>query len=308
MFYPSIVGRLKISLTFEGITGSPRHARALITVRLTVTALLFVSIFSFTPQVSAATDSRFALVIGNSEYRYARPLVNPKNDSADIAEALKNLNFETTLLQNATKNQIETAVSRFLELLKRDGGVGLFYYAGHGVQLEGDNYLVPVETTAGTEQQIKRQSYNIARLLSGMRKIKTATNILILDACRNNPFIHTDKAGTRSAGANDERGLVKINVPKLDTGLSKLDAPPNTLIAFATAPGRVALDGEGRNSPYTAKLIRSMQRTGLTIGQVFRQVRADVVELSNGEQIPWESSSLIQDFYFKPRSSIPIGF
>ena len=259
-------------------------------------------------EASAASDARYALVIGNSDYQYAAKLTNPKNDSADIAEALEDLHFDTRLLQNATKQQIETEVQKFIAFLELEEGVGLFYYAGHGVQLQGDNYLVPIETHAGSDEEIQGQSYNIANLLNSMRKIKTATNIIILDACRDNPFKTAGKEGSRSAAPTGTRGLKNSTLAKQNTGLSKLDAPPNTLIAFATAPGRVAQDGDGRNSPYTTKLVESMQRTGLTIGQVFRQVRADVVEQTNGEQIPWESSSLINDFYFKPRTSIPMGF
>lgn len=271
-----------------------------------ISAIFLLFVFSFS--LFAASDSRYALVIGNSDYQYASPLKNPKNDSSDIAAALEDLYFETTLLQNATKQQIEIEVEKFLTKLKEEQSVGLFYYAGHGVQLQGDNFLVPIETQAGTDQQIKNQSFNIANLLSGMRKIKTATNIIILDACRDNPFKSIASAGSRSAAPTNSRGLVNKNIPKLDTGLSKLNAPPNTLIAFATAPGRVAQDGYGRNSPYTNQLIESMQRSGLTVGQVFRQVRASVVAKTKGEQVPWESSSLIQDFYFKPRASIPMGF
>ncbi|MFV2061235.1 MAG: caspase domain-containing protein [Gammaproteobacteria bacterium] len=256
----------------------------------------------------AVTDSRYALVIGNSNYQHAAKLKNPGNDSTDLAKTLRNLNFETTLIQNATKNQIKKSVEVFIATLKKSGGVGLFYYAGHGVQFEGSNYLIPIETTTGTEQQIKDQSYNIAGLLDGMRKINTATNIIILDACRNNPFDTISQYGTRSVTSSKSRSMVRVSIPKLDSGLSKLDAPSNTLIAFATAPGKVALDGDGRNSPYTLKLIESMQRTGLTIGEVFRQVRSSVVKYSNGRQIPWESSSLIQDFYFKHRTFIPMGF
>jgi uncharacterized caspase-like protein len=273
-----------------------------------VSGLLFFLTIPFMLSANAGSDDRYALVIGNSDYQFASTLTNPKNDSADIAETLEALYFETTLLQNATKQKIETEVEKFLALLERDEGVGLFYYAGHGVQLHGDNYLVPVETQAGSDKQIQAQSFNIANLLSGMRKIKSVTNIIILDACRDNPFKTVGKAGSRSAGPTNTRGLINKNIPKLDTGLSKLDAPPNTLIAFATAPGRVAQDGDGRNSPYTTKLIESMQRSGLTIGEVFRQVRAGVVKQTDGQQIPWESSSLIQDFYFKPRASIPMGF
>jgi len=261
----------------------------------------------FTP-VSANRDSRYALVIGNSDYQYASKLRNPENDSADIAKTLINLNFKTVLIQNATKNIITKSIENFLLQLKENGGVGLFYYAGHGVQFQGNNYLVPIETNVGTEIEIQNQSYNIASLLSGMRSIKSVTNIIILDACRNNPFKNMGKTGTRSVGSGKNRSLVRVTVPKFDTGLSKLDAPANTLIAFATAPGRVALDGNGRNSPYTAKLLESMKRRGLTIGEVFRQVRSSVMKQSKGNQIPWESSSLINDFYFKHRAFIPMGF
>ena len=298
---------LPILLSSFRVTRPHYSSPAMLGEKLSSVGLLLALLLSFISHAIAASDSRYALVIGNSSYQYAASLNNPKNDSSDIAEALKDIYFETTLLQEATKQQIEVAVNKFLTSLE-EGGTGLFYYAGHGVQFQGDNYLVPVETNVGTEMEIKRQSYNIANLLDGMRKIKTATNIIILDACRDNPFKNIAKAGTRSATKIGNRGFVKIIIPELDTGLSKLDAPPNTLIAFATAPGRVALDGEGRNSPYTAKLIESMQRTGLTIGQVFRQVRAEVVNHSDGEQVPWESSSLIQDFYFKPRASLPMGF
>lgn len=271
---------------------------------------VFLFIFlSFTvSSVYAVTDIRYALVIGNSNYQYASKLQNPGNDSIDFANTLKKLNFKTTLVQDATKKQIRKSVSVFLSNLRKNGGVGLFYYAGHGVQLEGSNYLIPVETRAGAEREIKNQSFDVAKLLNGMRKIKTATNIIILDACRDNPFKNSHQQGSRSIGGGKNRSLVRIAVPKLNAGLSKLDAPLNTLIAFATAPGKVALDGAGRNSPYTAKLIEAMQRTGLTIGEVFRQVRTSVVKQSNGQQIPWESSSLVQDFYFKHRSFIPMGF
>jgi len=253
----------------------------------------------------AVSNSRFALVIGNSNYEYASKLKNPGNDSADIAAVLKNLKFETQLIQNATKQEIKNAVSIFLFNLKNEGGVGLFYYAGHGVQLEGNNYLIPVETKTGTQMEIKSQSFNISTLLNDMGKIESATNIIILDACRDNPFTNIHAPGYRST---NNRSLARVNVPKLDSGLSKLSAPANTFIAFATAPGEVAVDGDGRNSPYTAKLIEAIQRPGLTIGDVFREVRSSVVKQSRGRQIPWETSSLIDDFYFKYRTLIPMGF
>ncbi len=269
---------------------------------------LFVILLTNMTAVQAVTNNRYALVIGNSNYKYATKLKNPKNDAIDLTETLRSLHFETTLIQNATNSKIKKSVIDFLSKLKETGGVGLFYYAGHGVQFEGSNYLVPVETRAGTEIEIKNQSFNISSLLNGMRNIKTATNIIILDACRDNPFKYANQPGIRSRSVTPNRSLVRVSIPKLDSGLSKLNAPSNTLIAFATAPGKVALDGKGRNSPYTSQLIASLQRSGLTIGEVFRQVRLSVVKESKGKQIPWESSSLLKNFYFKHRTLLPMGF
>jgi len=273
------------------------------TVKQFVVFLLLLAV-GFISSAHAASDARFALVIGNSAYQHASSLKNPSNDSKDIAAALRKLNFKTIFLQNATKQQIEQAVSKYISRLDAEGGVGLFYFAGHGVQFQGNNYLLPVDVTIGTEREIQERSFSLAGLLNKTREMSDVTNIVVLDACRNNPFSQYDLNKGRSANP----GGNKIKMPELDTGLSKLDAPPNTLIAFATAPGHIARDGKGRNSPYTAKLIRSMMRSGLSINEVFRQVRQDVLQLTGGEQVPWETSSLIDDFYFKPRSSIPIGF
>lgn len=254
----------------------------------------------------ADSDDRYALVIGNSQYHHAAKLKNPLNDSSDVAEALTSLDFDVLLIQNATKLDIETASKQFLSNLAQSGGTGLLYYAGHGIQLNGDNYIVPIETNAESSISIKEQSYNVALLLDGLRNIDTATNIIILDACRDNPFIGNGDIKPQSESKG--RALIKKKLPKIDTGLSKLDAPPNTLIAFSTAPGRIALDGVGRNSPYTSQLIQVINRKGLTMDQTFRQIRSDVVKQTNGQQVPWESSSLINDFYFNPRSSLPMGF
>ncbi len=286
--------------------------------RVFVALGLLIFFVAFTTPAISKSDKRYALVIGNSDYRYASQLNNPKNDSIDMANTLKSLYFETTLIQNATKIQIQNGIKKFISKLKKNGGVGLFYYAGHGVQFEGSNYLIPTDTKAGSELEIKSQSFDVSNLLNGLRTIGDATNIIILDACRDNPFKNAHPAGarsgnkagpkSRSVATEKNRSLIRINIPKLDSGLSKLDAPSNTLIAFATAPGKVAIDGQGRNSPYTANLIESLQRTGLTIDEVFRRVRLSVAKQSNGKQIPWESSSLMQRFYFKHRTLLPMGF
>jgi len=266
-------------------------------------AIIFVQEIS---TAYAVSDERYALVIGNSQYQHATKLSNPTNDSADIKQVLDNLFFETTLLQNASNSQINEAINKFLEKLKNNrNSVGLFYYAGHGIQIKGENYLIAVDTDPDNQTDIGQQSFNISKLLNGMRKTKNTTNIIILDACRDNPFNNKNQ---QVASTNQSRGLVRKSISDASSGLSKLDAPSNTIIAFATAPGRVAQDGKERNSPYTKKLIESMQRSGININEVFRQVREEVLEITDGEQIPWETSSLVNDFYFKPRLSIPVGF
>ena len=248
-------------------------------------------------------QQRIALVIGNSQYQHVATLQNPVNDARDMAATLRDLNFEVTLLRDASKLKMEQTVAAFIQSLG-DGDTGLFYYAGHGVQIEGDNYLVPIETLHGSEAAIKSQSFNISQLLSNMGHSHAQRNIIILDACRDNPF-----SGESSLYPEEKaRALKKKGHSEIKSGLSKLNAPPNTLIAFATAPGQVALDGVDGNSPYSQQLMRFMKKSGLPIEHMFRQVRAEVMILTDGEQIPWESSSLIGSFYFKPRTSLPMGF
>lgn len=253
--------------------------------------------------------SKEALIIGNSAYKYATPLKNPVNDALDIAKTLKKLDFKVRLLTDASKLDIEKAIIAFIEKLKSDKGVGLFYYAGHGSQLEGDNYLIPVDTYVEEERELKHKGYKIATLLNEMKSANNATNIIILDACRDNPFAGGFKTASRSLGGGIEgsRGLRRKG-PKLSSGLSKLDAPPNTLLAYATAPGKVAKDGADRNSPYTTMLIDAMQKEGITVEQVFKEVRSNVLTETKGEQVPWESSSLVSDFYFVEKREIPVAW
>ena len=256
-----------------------------------------------------ANDDKEALIIGNGAYQYAVPLKNPVNDALDIAKTVKKLGFKTRLLTDASKQDIEQAIEEFIAKLKENKGVGLFYYAGHGSQLEGDNYLIPVDTYVEAERELKHKGYKIARLLNEMKGANNATNIIILDACRDNPFAGGFKTASRSLGSGMEgsRGLRRKG-PKLSSGLSKLDAPPNTLLAYATAPGKVAKDGVARNSPYTTMLIDAMQKEGITVEQVFKEVRGNVLKETKGEQVPWESSSLVSDFYFVEKREIPVGW
>ena len=252
-------------------------------------------------------EGKYAVIIGNSTYVVADKLKNPVNDARLMADTLDDLNFDVTLITDATKLDIEQAVDKLIADLKNKRGVVMFYYAGHGIQLEGNNYLLPVDADVREEAEVKYKGYNVSHLLDRLKVVNNKTNIILLDACRDNPFAGIVKANSRSA-ASGTRALKLKATPKLSSGLSKLDAPSNTLIAYATAPGKVAYDGDGKNSPYTTALVESMMIEGLTVEQVFKNVRGKIIKETNGEQIPWESSSLVYELYFKPRKTLPTGW
>lgn len=278
--------------------------------------LLCVFIILFVNFTTATADEKkFALIIGNSEYQHASQLANPMNDAIDISEVLRTLGFDVDIHVNATHEQMQNAAKAFIKNLDETKGIGLFFYAGHGTQLEGINYLMPVEANIAEQSEIQNKGFDVAKLLNNMRVANNQTNIIILDACRDNPFSTRASQGQRSmadkptkaSDNNQSRGLVPAT-KVVSSGLSKLDAPPNTLIAFATAPGRTADDGHARNSPYTRELLNTLQQEGLSVEQVFKTVRNNVITSSKGKQVPWESSSLVKEFYFKPRKTIPMGW
>jgi TPR repeat protein len=221
-------------------------------------------------------ERRLALVIGNSAYKSA-PLKNPVNDARDMYAALKTLGFEATLLTDATMQQMEDAVREF-GLALRQGGLGLFYYAGHGVQVGGNNYLVPVNAVIQSESDVKYGCLDAGLVLGKMEDAGNGLNLVILDACRNNPFARS----FRSA----------------EQGLAKMDAPTGSLIAYATSPGRTAADGEGKNGLYTQHLLRNINTPGLSVEELFKRVRQGVAMDSAKKQVPWEASSLIGQFSF----------
>ena len=229
--------------------------------------------------VSAATESRTALVIGNSAYTSA-PLKNPVNDATDMAAILKKLGFTVTLKQNAKQQEMDEAIEAFGNSLKR-GGVGLFYYAGHGVQINGTNYLLPIGVRINKEADIKYQAVDANRILDEMANANNGLNIVMLDACRDNPY-------TRSF-RNATRGLAIVS-----------SAPSGTFISYSTSPGNVARDGDGRNSPYTKAVLENIAKPGLTITDVFMNVRINVKRETG--QVPWELSSLEGRFYFNEQS------
>jgi hypothetical protein len=228
---------------------------------------------------AASLDSgpRVALVIGNAGYK-TMPLANPINDARAVADTLGRLGFKVISVNNASQKQMFEAVRQFGDGLK--GGVGLFYYAGHGVQVKGRNFLIPVDAAIEREDEVPYKAFDVGLVLEKMEDARNPLNIVILDACRNNPFVR----GSRSAGG----------------GLAQMDAPTGSIVAFATAPGAEAADGSGANGLYTSYLLKFMATPGLKVEDVFKRTRVAVKQDSAGRQIPWESTSLEGDFYFLP--------
>ena len=230
--------------------------------------------------LSAAVE-RHALVIGNANYQ-SSPLRNPLNDARDMAAALEGLGFQVQSLLDADAPEMEQAILDFGDRL-RAGGVGLFYYAGHGVQAQGSNYLIPLQANISREIQLKRKAIDAGLVLDAMGAANNGLNIVILDACRDNPYANSFRNTTR--------------------GLARMDSPKGSLIAYATAPGDVAADGDGRNGVFTKHLLEQMQKPGVQVEQVFKQVTQAVHAETRQRQTPFMTSSLLGDFYFKPASA-----
>lgn len=242
--------------------------------------LSMIALFGARPAAAAipVAEPRHALVIGNAAYVNG-PLINPVNDAQAVAKALQRAGFMVDLKLNATQRQMQDAVTAFGDRLK-GGGAGLFYFAGHGVQIKGRNYLLPVASDIQREDEMAYKAVDVQQVLDKMETAKNRINMVVLDACRDNPFARSSRS---TAG-----------------GLSQLDAPIGSLIAFATAPGSVASDGRSANGLYTQHLLANIERPGTPIEEVFKRVRLGVRLDSNGQQVPWESTSLEGDFYFFP--------
>jgi len=234
-------------------------------------------------QVTVANSKRTALVIGNSAYGGGDslgPLKNPVNDATDLAAKLKKLNFDlvnNVPLLNANKQQIEQAVKTFTTELKQ-GNLGLFFYAGHGMQIDGVNYLLPLGSNFKSKADVKYNAVNLDWVLAELESAKNPINFILLDACRDNPFL-----GFRSSSK----------------GLAESRAPEGSLISFSTGPGKVAADGfENRNSPYTQALLKALDKPGMEVLSLFKSVRRNVKKITYNQQTPWESHSLTEDIYF----------
>jgi uncharacterized caspase-like protein len=246
------------------------------------TFLVLTILSFFNPSsLSAATQQRIALVIGNSAYT-SGPLKNPVNDATDMAAALQKLGFKVSLKKNANLETMERAIEDFGNQLKR-GGVGLFYYAGHGVQVNGVNYLIPVGAKLKKESDVRYKAVDAGRILDEMSNANNGMNIVLLDACRDNPFGKSFRSASR--------GLAIVS-----------SSPSGTFISYSTSPGQVARDGEGRNSPYTAALLKHIGEPGLSINDVFIKIRQNVRKDTG--QTPWELSSLEGNFYFNQGKAV----
>jgi uncharacterized caspase-like protein len=232
----------------------------------------------------ARLERRVALVVGNGAYKTA-PLANPGTDAADMATALQGVGFQVTTLRDASLRQMREATRRFEEAAV-NADVALIFFAGHGIEAKGRNFMIPVDADIAREYELEDQAFDAGLWLSMLEGARgqnaQRVNIVILDACRDDPLTRRWRS---SAGR----------------GLGRMDAPSGTVLVYSTSPGKVAADGPKgqRNSPFTKSLLRAMQQPNQPIEQVLKDVRRQVLLETNGEQVPWENSSLVGDFVFR---------
>jgi hypothetical protein len=231
------------------------------------------------PVTPSSPEQRVALVIGNSNYRNAPQLANPDNDAQSMAQFLNSAGFEVVEATDLTQNDMIKVVQDFAAQVQAHGPntVAMVYYAGHGVQLAGENYLVPVDAKIATANDLVNDSVRLVDVMATLEAIPSRMRIVVLDACRNNPFPAINDAGR---------------------GLAIVDAPNGSIVGYSTAPGSQALDGDGAHSPYTSAFLQLAREPNVPIEQLFKRVRLEVAHSTDGAQTPWESSSLTSDFYF----------
>ena len=254
-----------------------RPAHCVIGFRHLLATLLIGSLAVVAAAAVAAAEPRTALVVGNSAYSYAR-LRNPVNDASDVAAALRGAGFDVILKTDADQRTMKEAIRSFGDTLKsRIGGVALFYFAGHGVQLSGENYILPIGERFADNAELTAQSVAAAEIVDAMAGARNELNIVVLDACRDNPL----------ASATGVYGL------------SRIDSGPRLFVSFSTSPGAVARDGFGRNSPYTKHLAQAINTPNLSLEETFKRTLKGVYRETRGQQTPWLSSSFFGDFVFR---------
>ena len=230
-----------------------------------------------TAVLTLSAQEKVALVIGNSAYEHVTPLKNPLNDAQDIGATLENLGFSVTRALDASRGEIQQAVDRFQEASSRRGTkVALFYYSGHGVEYEGSNYIIPVNAEIRNEYELVDQAFSADRIVKAMDRNRAAFNLVILDACRDNPFF-SSRSGSR--------------------GLASMSGGGRSMIVFATSPGQVAADGSGRNSPFTKAFIEHAATPGLEVTAMMKAINGTVQKLTSGRQVPWYTTSYSEDVF-----------
>nr|MBL0716412.1 caspase family protein [Desulfobacterales bacterium] len=250
--------------------------------KISISILIIFCITAVSFSAFASSTNRVALVIGNSTYKNA-PLANPANDANDMAVVLKRLGFDVIKKVNADQRQMEDAIDKFYNGL-RNSEIGLFYYAGHGMQINNANYLIPVRANIKSESDVKYESVHAGRVLGKMRDAGNRLNIVILDACRDNPFKRSFRTESK--------------------GLAQMDAPKGSIIVYATSPGALAEDGNGRNGTYTGNLLENIERNDLTVQQVFNETGRGVMKQTHDRQVPWMSFTPVAEFYLAGGSVI----
>src|SRR5262245_42938439 len=235
---------------------------------------------------AAHADKRVALVIGNSAYQYTGALANPRNDAQDVAAALNPLGFRVILGTDLAKQALDLKLREFARALE-GADVGVFFFAGHGLQVKGMNYLVATDAKLEAERDLDFETLRVDHVLSHMER-EAKTNIVLLDACRNNPIARNLARTIGTRGVNENSGLAPV--------ASAL----GTFIAFATQPGAIASDGVGRNSPFSAALKKHLSAPGMSVTDLMIEVRKEVVVATTGSQVPWDHSALQGRFYFAP--------
>ncbi len=259
-------------------------------VLMGVRRILLALMFAVAAPSLAHAETRLALVIGNSAYANASPLANPANDAKDVAEKLKALGFDVKLGLDLDKRGFDATLRDFSTALE-SADSALVFYAGHGLQIAGRNYLIPVDAKLERERDVEFESVSLDFVLKQMELDRDKkTNIVFLDACRNNPLTRNlaRSMGTRSAS--------------IGSGLAETFAGVGTFISYSTQPGNVALDGAGRNSPFASALVAHMGAAGKSLTSMMIDVRKDVVASTGGKQVPWDHSALTGDFYFDPNA------
>lgn len=248
-------------------------------MRRLILSCLFITFF-IAPALAA---NRVALVIGNSDYQHVTPLINPSNDAALMEAALTAAGFTVVRQDNLDQKGMKKAMLEFGRALKNGAEASMFYYAGHGIEIDGKNYLVPVDADIQNKEEADLQNVEVNDFLALMENSDVPLNIVVLDACRNNPF-----RSMRGASG----------------GLAPVLAPSGTYVAYSTAAGKVAADGTGENSPFTKALAETIVKPGLLLESVFKQTRTKVKAATNEEQVPYDSSAIEGDFYFIPAVAV----